>query len=333
MPLDTILTTSFLSNAAGYVLMVLLVLLFIAFGFGLMAGGSDGGTAGGETPPTATEGAGDGDAPFDIGSLIVPVLGFAIPTGLTGSGAAYIARRYDTAPIGTDTADHATAEGGSSSQPAGSQSVTSRAPEVGRSASEIGDMARHGFARLSYSLALLGGLLASLVVLLLVVLVAYIDPNIPQASESFFGMGVFSIDITGFGVDATPLGLFRIVAWILLLAHGVTVQGLGFELVQTNLLQIMPGLVLLAAGFALTRRRPVVHWLDGVISGASLVVGYCIAILVIAFLAQATFDTTAPFRATTVTVDIVAAVIKAGLLYPAVFGGIGGLIAAVVQET
>lgn len=326
-PRDTILTTSFLSNATGYVLMVLLVVLFIALGFGMMASGGDGSTVGGEPTPTTGGDTDGGSAPFDIGSLIIPILGFAIPTGLTGSGGAYIARRYDTTPISTVTGGHTTAEGDSSSR-----STANRTPEVGLGASDTGDKIRNAVARVSYGLALLSGLVASLVVMFLVILVAYIDPNIPQASESFFGMGLFSLDITGFGVDATPLGLFRIVTWILLLAHGVTVQGLSFELVQMSLLQIIPGLVLIAAGFVLTRRRPVVHWLDGMISGASLTVGYVIAILVFAFLSQATFDATATFRAETVAVDIVGAVLKAGLLYPVVFGGIGGLIAAVAQE-
>ena len=75
---STTYLTSFVSTAVGYVVMVIVAAVLI----GLVAGGGGGGA----------ETGGESANPFDIASLLLPLVALAIPVGLTGLGSSYLAR-------------------------------------------------------------------------------------------------------------------------------------------------------------------------------------------------------------------------------------------------
>ncbi|WP_231190166.1 hypothetical protein [Haladaptatus sp. DYF46] len=69
----TVYLTSFVGNAVGYVVMVIVSALLI----GLFAGGGGGGSG----------------SPFSITDLLIPLIILALPVGLTGVGASYLVLR------------------------------------------------------------------------------------------------------------------------------------------------------------------------------------------------------------------------------------------------
>ena len=81
---------SFVSNFAGYLIMVVVAVILI--GAALGGGGSaDSGATTGQTTST-------GDT-FDLGSLAIPMVALAIPVGLVGVGSTYLHRKQNTPNI------------------------------------------------------------------------------------------------------------------------------------------------------------------------------------------------------------------------------------------
>ena len=81
---------SFVSNFAGYLIMVVIAVLLI----GAALGG--GGSAGSGTTTEQTTSTGD---TFDLGSLAIPMIALAIPVGLVGVGSTYLHRKRNTPDI------------------------------------------------------------------------------------------------------------------------------------------------------------------------------------------------------------------------------------------
>jgi hypothetical protein len=125
------------------------------------------------------------------------------------------------------------------------------------------------------------------------------------------------------------LPTWKAVGWVFFNAHFVEIQfqagvfGSGTasfigEDGFSALLYVVPPLLLIAAGLAVGQYRDVREPMEAVTSAAGIVVGYLLLVLVEAFLFQAGGDA-GPVLAT--------AVLLAGLVYPAVFGTVGALVA------
>lgn len=101
---------------------------------------------------------------------------------------------------------------------------------------------------------------------------------------------------------------------------------IGGEDGLTPLLYAIPPLLLVAAGLAVGRYQGVTEVDDGAVAGALVVPGY----LVLAIVGAVLFEVSA--AGTTGRPDLLPAVFLAGLVYPAVFGAIGGVAAAFTAE-
>lgn len=131
---------------------------------------------------------------------------------------------------------------------------------------------------------------------------------------------------------------YELVGWAFYNAHFVDVVYRGFtgrflpanyiggEDGLTPLLYVVPPLLLVAAGLAVGRYRGVTELNDGALAGVLVLPGYLVLAVVGAFL----FEVSA--AGTTGRPDLLPAVFLAGLVYPAVFGAVGGVLAAVTAE-
>jgi hypothetical protein len=162
-------------------------------------------------------------------------------------------------------------------------------------------------------------------------LVAYVWKS-ETVAESLRGVGFVSQLLGGEAVPA-----WKGVSWLYLNAHFVatqipTIAGgtrtanfvTGEE--GSTLLLVLPSLLLAVAGVVVAYGRAT-DPLDGAKAGASTVVGYLPVSATAAFLtAHAIGDTQAAISA-----DPVTAILLAGVVYPAVFGGVGGALSTVVE--
>lgn len=131
---------------------------------------------------------------------------------------------------------------------------------------------------------------------------------------------------------------YELVGWAFYNAHLVDVVYEGFsgrflpasyiggEDGLTPLLYVIPPLLLIAAGLAIARYRGATDVNDGAVAGALVLPGY----LVLAIAGAILFEVSA--AGTTGRPDLLPAVFLAGLVYPAVFGAIGGVVAAATAE-
>ncbi|WP_224334907.1 transporter [Haloprofundus halobius] len=95
-----------------------------------------------------------------------------------------------------------------------------------------------------------------------------------------------------------------------------------------SLLYVLPPVLLLLAGVVVARIGGVSDAADGAKVGASVLAGYFALSVVGAFLFTVPIGETA-----TAEPDFVAAVLVAGVVYPAVFATLGGVVAGVVQSS
>lgn len=143
------------------------------------------------------------------------------------------------------------------------------------------------------------------------------------------------------------------VGWLFYNAHLVPVQAgsfpvaatsvsnvvLGVDAASTGLLLVVPPVALVAAGFLVGRSAPDratplpvlrARVPAGTVRGAALAAGYLPPVVVgSVLLGVAPPDA----RVATLTPDLLLGTLVAGLLYPVVFGGVGGWLAGRVAET
>lgn len=131
---------------------------------------------------------------------------------------------------------------------------------------------------------------------------------------------------------------YELVGWVFYNAHFVDIVYDGFGGVflpasyvggedgYTQLLYVVPPLLLVAAGLAVGRYQGVTETNDGAIAGALVLPGYLVLAVVGAFL----FEVSA--GGTTGQPDLLAGFFLVGLVYPLVFGAAGGVVAAVTAD-
>lgn len=136
--------------------------------------------------------------------------------------------------------------------------------------------------------------------------------------------------------QAEPVGTWRVVGWLLYSAHFVDtrlVAGIGpietavyVDLVgegSSELLYLVPPTILLVAGFLVVFLARLDDPIQGATLGVSVTIGYLLAVGIglVAF----AYGDTRP--------DPAVAIVVAGVVYPAVFGAIGGAIASVLRDS
>ena len=138
-------------------------------------------------------------------------------------------------------------------------------------------------------------------------------------------------------VEAEPIGAWRVVGWLYYGGHfvdtRVTAEFGPFETTvyldlvregagNLEALYLVPPFLLLVAGAIVAAGFHVSDVQTGALLGASVLLGYVVAIL--GGLVVFAYDGTRP--------DPVPAIVIAGVLYPLVFGGVGGAIAAALHS-
>lgn len=148
----------------------------------------------------------------------------------------------------------------------------------------------------------------------------------PTVEESFSGIN-FLAEL--FGGQAIPT--WKAVGWLYFNAHVVTIRVTGVgggqmvNLIQGSddgslvLLYVLAPLLLVLAGAAVARYRSSTRVADAAANGATVVVGYFPAAVVLALLVGHTIG-----GDVRVAPDLVTAVAVAGVVYPAFFGAVGG---------
>lgn len=131
---------------------------------------------------------------------------------------------------------------------------------------------------------------------------------------------------------------YELVGWVFYNAHLVDISYTGIGLFSpprsfiggedgfTALLYLIPPALLLAAGLAVGRYRGVGEASEGALTGALVTPGYLLlsVVGVFAFSVSVGEASGAP--------DLIPAVLIAGVIYPVVFGGLGGVLASVTRR-
>ncbi len=177
--------------------------------------------------------------------------------------------------------------------------------------------------RLSDTVSFTAGAAAGVVAYLLGYLVTYVSMS-SSVEERLQG---FNFVANVFGGE--PISVWQAVGWLFYNAHFVRTRldgGLGpdsenFIAASDGgaivLLYLVPVVLLLAAGFLLARSVDVGAPADGAAAGAAVAVGY----FPLALLGRFLFSYEG-----SIAPDLVTAMLLAGLVYPLVFGAIGGAI-------
>ena len=154
----------------------------------------------------------------------------------------------------------------------------------------------------------------------------------PSVNDSLQGLNLIA-DLLG--LQAIPT--WKAVAWLFFGAHGVvtrfpTPTG-GTQLVNmveqsgdgtVAALYLLVPVVLLLAGAATARRADARAAGDGAIAGATVTIGYAVLAAAFTFLSSHAIGDTGA----TIAPDPVTGILLAGVVYPAVFGAIGGAVAS-----
>jgi hypothetical protein len=314
--------TSATSAFIGYIVMVIILALVLSLAAGFLLGGGGGqtGSGGGQAPDS---GSGSGGSIVSLGDLLLPLIGFAIPTGLTGAGTVWIAGRFSmTREPSSETAGRSTeatssTTGGSSISPI-YINLPSENPLTGF---------RESLSDISYPLAAIFGVVSILASSLLMILLIVIDPVIGETNASLLGQGIISVSLEEFGLEQTRMNILPWLSWMVLHAHGVEVQWLTFELIRMSLFRTVPWVVLLFGGYVTAKLQNGISPVEAFVNGGSIAVSYVVMIFVFALLTPTTIDDGAANFVTgyATSVDVIGAVLKAGIIYPIIFGGIGGL--------
>ena len=137
--------------------------------------------------------------------------------------------------------------------------------------------------------------------------------------------------------EAEPIGTWRVVGWLFYGAHFVETRiSAQFGPIETTtyvdlisegsgnleLLYLVPPMLLIIGGFLTVMILGINEIAEGVIFGASITAGYLIVLAV--GLVLFAYGDTRP--------DPVYALIIAGILYPAVFGAVGGLLGTMFKN-
>lgn len=133
---------------------------------------------------------------------------------------------------------------------------------------------------------------------------------------------------------------YEMVGWVFYNAHFVDTAIEGIPMIGgsstnfitgeaefTMLLYVIPIALLIGAGLALARYESVESPTGGVLAGITVVPGYLLAIVAGVFLFEVSIGGVAAAP------DMIQAIGLAGVTYPLVFGGIGGAIASITNET
>lgn len=146
-------------------------------------------------------------------------------------------------------------------------------------------------------------------------------------------ISVFNTIVSLFGGD--PIPAWQGVGWLFYNAHLVdTVIGsdqtsniiASTDGATFTLLYAVPIVLLFAGGAALAVFSNPSSPLDGTITGMQTVLGYFpLAVIGVFVFAYSVADTT-------VQPDLITAVLLAGIVYPLLFGGLGGTVATVLQS-
>ena len=138
-----------------------------------------------------------------------------------------------------------------------------------------------------------------------------------------------------FGGDSAT---YELVGWVFYNAHLVDIAYTGIGVFAppasfiggeggfTALLYLVPPALLVIAGIAVGRSRGAMDPTDGAIAGALVTPGYLVLTIV------GTFLFTVSVGDASGAPDLIPAVFIAGLVYPAVFGAVGGVLASVTAD-
>lgn len=208
--------------------------------------------------------------------------------------------------------------------------------------SSLDDADPHTEARTSFAtdafFGVLGGALALLVGFATTALLAESRENAELARELVSASGPIGVAVSEFLPE-----WYQVLAWQFLADHQVDVSAsVGEEfgngdfvaeytqllLPSASELQVVPPLLLLIAGFLIAWRRSRTGAFDAARAGAMVVLGYLPGILLLLWVA--TFQVIFPVGDVVlleITPSLVQGVVIAGVAYPVLFGGLGGLLA------
>ncbi len=165
-----------------------------------------------------------------------------------------------------------------------------------------------------------------------------------------WGLGyVFTYLLVAADVESSPLNrlieffggestTYELVGWVFYNAHLVEISYTGIGIFSpprnfvggedgfTVLLYLIPPALLLIAGLAIGRYRGVVDTNDGAVTGALVAPGYLVLSIVGVFL----FDVSVGDASG--APDPIPAILIAGIIYPVVFGALGGILASTTSE-
>jgi hypothetical protein len=116
---------------------------------------------------------------------------------------------------------------------------------------------------------------------------------------------------------------------------GVEVVGTYAELLlpSASKLRVLPPLLLVGAGVLVAFRRPRSGPADAAVAGATVVAGYLPGIAVLTSVATFEVAVLGDIVLLEISPDVGRTVLVAGLAYPLVFGGLGGLLALALDRT
>lgn len=169
---------------------------------------------------------------------------------------------------------------------------------------------------------------------LLAYLLGYAGLYLWKAREVESALSGLNALVSFFGGDGIPT--WKAVGWLFYDAHNVALQipsgdgAASRHLIggegNLTVLYALPPLLLLAGGFLAAYTADVGTPKRGAAAGASVAVGYVVLAVAGAFV------TSVDAFGSSVGPGLLTAALLAGVAYPVVFGGLGGLVAAVVAE-
>lgn len=176
----------------------------------------------------------------------------------------------------------------------------------------------------------------------------FVESAVGGVAAWLFGY-VFTYLLVATDIESSPLNqlvelfegdsaTYELVGWVFYNAHLVEISYSGISLFSpprnfvggedgfTVVLYLVPPALLLIGGLAMGRYSGVTEPNEGAIAGALVTPGYLILSVVGVFLFEVSVGgaSGAP--------DLIPAVAVAGLVYPVVFGALGGVIAAVTSD-
>jgi hypothetical protein len=168
-------------------------------------------------------------------------------------------------------------------------------------------------------------------------LLGYLVTFLLQSSDLPEGLGSLADALATLGVSP-PAG-WQVVGWYFLGAHNVGLEvstslggqsGSGTVLNDLGPLQmVIPVLLLVLAGFLVARAAGARDATEGAKAGLTVVPGYLVLAVVLALASSWSFSESAGGLSASASIapELLSAVLLAGVLYPAVFGALGGVAA------